>query len=193
MRSARKNWNFALCLLLTGCGSSSFSGDAGNLEAGRQGQNKPQSNSPLTAQSSALEENGQKYYKFNADAVFDNSADGQALKACFAEWGETPFNEQTAKAYKKLTSKSKGFGSKNISDRARTREPALILVDIQAIGFSSYRVDLGNSNGWYCIKSNAEGFSSFDYLKHCRAQIGNMQDEAVGFSQNNFTEYGDDC
>lgn len=183
-----------LLATLVGCGGNTFNGESESDEQVRgEGNAFPSRNAPLTPQAASIDRNQQQVYRINPEALFDNSPDGQALKACFNEWGETPFDETSAKNFKRLSSKSTGFGSKNISDRAKTQNPALILVDVNAVGFSSYRIDLGNPNGWYCIKSSAKGFSSFEYLKQCRAQIGNMQDEQTGFGRSQFTEYGENC
>jgi hypothetical protein len=54
-------------------------------------------------------------------------------------------------------------------------------------------MDLGNPNGYYCIKGKNVGFSGRRIMKHCRATIGSDEVENTGFSGSSISEYGSEC
>ena len=214
MRSSNPAMLFALLIALSfGCGESQFNGgqrvnqpddnlengDAAlrdDVDADGRGDEDDDKDSDVD-----LDQNGdprqdnpaERRVRIDADEVFDNSPEGQALKNCFQEWGETPFDEEAAGNFRKLSVNSEGFQSEKIQDRTSTKEPVLVLVQVKAEGFSSYKIDLGNPNGWYCMDTATVGFTSIDLLKHCKATLGNWNKSSTGFSSNDHTEYGSDC
>lgn len=170
-----------ICALMS-CRDASFKGsDDGDLPA-----KMPQKNSGNA-------DARPNHQIFDPDTVFDSTPEGSAMKSCFKEWGQTPFDAKSALNYRTLTTNSSGFTSKVLADKTTTSEPALILVKVSATGFSSFKVDLGNPNGWYCLSSNLVGFSWVNISHHCQATIGNNQSTSKGFSSGNTEVYGSNC
>jgi len=183
-------------LLSMACGSSEFrgtqtGGDAGvTKNSGDLNNNIEQS----FQDSESIEgQSNNQLFAIDPETTFDNSPEGQTLKRCFLEWGQTPFDEASARNFRTLSASSTGFGSRVISDRTKTERASLVLVKIDVQGFSSVELDLGNPNGWYCISSTARGFTSLRFDKHCRATIGNLDSQMTGFGQSQNREYGDNC
>ncbi len=102
--------------------------------------------------------------------------DLQALRACFAQWPDHPFNAENPQ-YRSVESKFKIFGiGENINESTPTEKPELVLIQPNISVMTGSGITLMNPNGWYCLKSKVNVMASSHVNLHCKAKIASSKE-----------------
>lgn len=187
-------------ILAIACSNNDFKGSDANRPAGPTA-NKPEkeetpsglSEEPKKEEASVDQKNESVTPEEAEDILQEDgelSDDDKKILGCLQEWGHGEFSADALKGYRTLTSSNEGFASSTIKDSKTTKEPRLVLVKANSVGFAGVRLELMNAMGWYCIDVKNTGFSSSDLLLHCEAEVAGYNQENKGFSNSKETRVG---
>ncbi len=103
--------------------------------------------------------------------------EADAVAACLASWGDTPFSADERPRYRVLSSSVKvlGVGADVVDDEVTT-EPVLVLIKpaVNVLGKANFR--LLNPNGWYCFQSAVTVLAKSVITAECRAHLASSVD-----------------
>ena len=103
--------------------------------------------------------------------------DQQAANECIAAWGsQSPFKK--GKKPDQIIStgvKVFGLGSSQKSDGA-TSGPVLVVVHPAVNVAGKHTIQLGNPNGWYCLRNQTTVAGKIAIRAHCKAHLAHTQD-----------------
>jgi hypothetical protein len=112
-----------------------------------------------------------------ADREAKDQTETQAIDACLASWGTTPFQGEERPRFKVLASSVKVFGiGGDVTDETVTTEPRLVLVKPAVSVFSKAVFRLMNPNGWYCFQSSVTVLAKTEIHIACKAHMASSID-----------------
>jgi len=112
-----------------------------------------------------------------ADREARDQTETQAIDACLAAWGTTPFQGEERPRFKVLASSVKVlFIGADMVDAAVTSEPRLVLVKpaVNVLSKAVYR--LMNPDGWYCLQSSVTVLAKTEIVLACGAHLASSID-----------------
>lgn len=113
--------------------------------------------------------------------VFGASAfasDKEEIKSCLAKWKNSPFTENSD--YRIVSAKVKvmGIGS-DIDESTKTSKPELVLIKPAVTVMAKTEMNLGNPNGWYCLKGKTAVLGKMQINLHCSARMASSESGAT--------------
>lgn len=104
--------------------------------------------------------------------------DSDEIQTCLTKWGKTPFT-RTSK-FRVISARVKVMGiGKDIDDTASTNEPELVLIRPAVTVMGKTAINLGNPNGWYCLKGEVAVMGKMEINVNCKAHFASSKDGAT--------------
>ena len=113
-----------------------------------------------------------------ARADDSDADDAQAIQSCLKKWKHHPFGAKPS--YRTLGAKVKvmGIGS-DVIDVEKTAKPELVLVKTGVSVMAKTLYNLGNPNGWYCLKGRVAVMGKIQIDLNCKATLATSGDDVA--------------
>jgi len=116
-------------------------------------------------------------------------SESDAIKGCFAAWGEHPFRIAEEQPVTVLSPSVNVLGvGEEATDETETDQPQLVLVKPSVNVLTKTNFRLMNPNGWYCFASNVTVLAKSEITAHCRAHLASSRDGVTVAGSNRGTE-----
>ena len=104
--------------------------------------------------------------------------DSDEIQTCLTKWGKTPFTKTSKFRVIGARVKVMGIG-KDIDDKVVTSEPELVFIRPAVTVMGKTAINLGNPNGWYCLKGDVAVMGKMEINVNCKAHFASSKDGAT--------------